>query len=128
MDDYLTKPLRAETLDEVLERWIDAPGPAVMDRGYLASLAKDIGGEDVVAEICDLFLSDIDPRVDELRRAAEAGDRETLRAGAHQLKGSASNIGAVAVSGAAAELERLAKAGELEAARSRSWSSSTRCD
>ena len=86
-----------------------------MDRGFLASLAKDIGGEDVVAEICDLFLSDIDPRVDELRRAAESGDRETLRAGAHQLKGSASNIGAVAVSGAAAELERLAKAGELEA-------------
>ncbi|MDA0136362.1 response regulator [Solirubrobacter deserti] len=115
MDDYLSKPLHADALDEVLRRWIDAPNPTVMDRGFLASLARDIGGEDVVAEICDLFLSDIDPRMDELRRAAEDGDAESLRRGAHQLKGSASNIGAVAVSGAAAELERLAKAGELDA-------------
>jgi CheY-like chemotaxis protein len=115
MDDYLSKPLRADTLDEVLSTWLEAPGPAVIDRGFLASLAKDLGGEEVVAEICDLFLSDLEPRVDTLRRAAESGDIETLRAGAHQLKGSASNIGAVAVSGAAAELERLAKAGELDA-------------
>ena len=25
MDDYLSKPLRAEALDEVLERWLAAP-------------------------------------------------------------------------------------------------------
>jgi PAS domain S-box-containing protein len=115
MDDYLSKPLRAEALDEVLDRWIDAPGPTVLDRGFLAALAKDIGGEDIVEEICDLFLSDVDARVAIMRSAAVEGDVETLRTAAHQLKGSASNIGAIAVSGAAAELERLAKDGELHA-------------
>jgi HPt (histidine-containing phosphotransfer) domain-containing protein len=115
MDDYLSKPLRADALEEVLAKWIDVPSPTVMDRGFLAALAKDVGGEEVVAEICELFLSDLDPRVDALRDAAGQGDAEALRRGAHQLKGSASNVGAVAVSGAAAELERLAAAGTLDA-------------
>ncbi|MDA0174395.1 response regulator [Solirubrobacter taibaiensis] len=115
MDDYLSKPLRAEVLDDVLRKWLNVPGPTVLDRSFLTALAKAVGGEDVVAEICDLFLSDIDPRVAELRQAAKDGDAETLRNGAHQLKGSAANIGAVAVSGAAAELEQLAEAGELDA-------------
>jgi PAS domain S-box-containing protein len=115
MDDYLSKPLKGDTLHEVLERWIDAAGPTAVDHAFLAGLAEDLGGEEVVAEICDLFLSDIDLRVEKMRAAAESGDRETLRSGAHQLKGSASNIGAVAVSEAAAELERLVKAGKLDA-------------
>jgi HPt (histidine-containing phosphotransfer) domain-containing protein len=115
MDDYLSKPLRADALDEVLGRWVHAPAPVVVDRAFLAALADDIGGEDVVAEICELFLSDLDARADELRRAATAGDGETVRRGAHQLKGSAANIGAVAIGGAAGELERLAQAGELDA-------------
>jgi HPt (histidine-containing phosphotransfer) domain-containing protein len=84
-----------------------------MDRGFLAALAKDVGGEDIVEEICDLFLSDVDARVASMRSAAAEGDLETLRTAAHQLKGSASNIGAIAVSGAAAELEQLAKSGAL---------------
>jgi len=44
----------------------------------------------------------------------EEGDLETLRTGAHQLKGSASNVGAVAVSSAAADVERLADATGLD--------------
>ncbi|MDA0181263.1 response regulator [Solirubrobacter phytolaccae] len=108
MDDYLSKPLRPEALDEVLGQWLERPAPAVMDRAFLASLAKDVGGEDVVAEIVDLFLSDIDARVDGLREATADGDFGTVRGAAHQLKGSAANIGAVAVANAAAEVERLA--------------------
>ena len=128
MDDYLSKPLRAETLDEVLKTWLEAPGPAVMDRGYLASLAKDIGGEDVVAEICDLFLSDIDPRVDELRRAAESGDRE--RSGPAPISSRAARRTSARWRSPA---RRRSSSGSRRQAswrrsRSRSWSSSTRCD
>ena len=35
MDDYLSKPLRAEALDAVLEQWIGA-APTVIDRDFLA--------------------------------------------------------------------------------------------
>ena len=114
MDDYLSKPLRPEALDEVLAHWLGQPVSSVLDRTFLAALAKDVGGEEVVEEICDLFLSDIDVRVAAMRRAAEAGDTDTLRTAAHQLKGSASNIGAVAVSSAAADVERIANADGLD--------------
>jgi len=114
MDDYLSKPLRPEALDEVLAHWLGHPVSSVLDRTFLAALAKDVGGEEVVEEICDLFLSDIDVRVAAMRRAAEAGDTDTLRTAAHQLKGSASNIGAVAVSSAAADVERIANADGLD--------------
>ena len=105
-----------------------APGPAVMDRGFLAALAKDVGGEDVVAEICDLFLSDIDPRRGRApARRRSPATRETLRTGAHQLKGSASNIGAVAVSGARPSSSGSRRRASWTRSRPRSCSSSTRC-
>ena len=40
-------------------------------------------------------------------------DADVLRVSAHTLKGSASNVGAIAVASAAAELERLARGSEL---------------
>ena len=79
----------------------------------LRSLARDVGDEAIVEEICDLFLAEPGPRLRAIERAAQDGDAEALRVGAHTLKGSAANVGAIAVAGAAAELERLARGGEL---------------
>jgi CheY-like chemotaxis protein len=100
MDDYLSKPLRAEALDAVLDRWVERP--VVLDRAFLRSLARDVGGEDIVAEICALFMDEAGTRVGQLRAAP---DLDAVHRGAHALKGSASNVGAVAVSSLAAELE-----------------------
>ena len=86
------------------------PRPTVMDRTVLHALARDVGDEAIVEEICDLFLAETGPRLIAMRAAAREGDAETLRVSAHTLKGSAANVGAVAVAGAAAELER-ARAG-----------------
>ena len=51
-----------------------------------------------------------------MRAAVRQGDAETLRDHAHTLKGSSANVGAVMVAGAAGELERLARTGDLVAA------------
>jgi signal transduction histidine kinase/CheY-like chemotaxis protein len=112
MDDYLSKPLRAADLDAALARWIDVHGPAVIDRSLLAALARDLGDPAIADEICDLFLSELGPRVDAIHTAA---DSEALRIAAHTLKGSAANVGAVAISGAAAEIEQLAARGHVAA-------------
>jgi two-component system sensor histidine kinase/response regulator len=48
-----------------------------------------------------------------MRAAARQGDAELLRSHAHTLKGSSANVGAVRVSGAASELEMLARGGDL---------------
>jgi HPt (histidine-containing phosphotransfer) domain-containing protein len=50
-------------------------------------------------------------------RAVEADEAGDLRSAAHRLRGSAANVGAVAVATAAGELERLAATGELGATR-----------
>jgi HPt (histidine-containing phosphotransfer) domain-containing protein len=117
MDDYLSKPLRAADLDAALERWIHSLGPVVIDRTVLRGLAQDLGDDSIVEDICDLFLSEVGPRLETMRGALEARDTQALRTAAHTLKGSAANVGAVAVSSAAAEVEILAGAGELDAAR-----------
>ena len=51
-----------------------------------------------------------------MRAALRQGDAETLRSHAHTLKGSSSSVGAVMISGAASELELLARRGDLVAA------------
>jgi signal transduction histidine kinase/DNA-binding response OmpR family regulator len=108
MDDYVSKPLDAAALDAVLQRWAGADDATVLDRAVLRSLARDVGDEANVEEICALFLAETGPRLLEIERAAEHRDAEALRVSAHTLKGSAVNVGAIAVASAAAELERLA--------------------
>ena len=85
-----------------------------MDRSILRC---DIGDEAIVDEICDLFLSEAGPRLEAMERAAAEGDAETLRSDAHTLRGSSASVGAVAVSSAAAEVERHARADDIEGAR-----------
>jgi HPt (histidine-containing phosphotransfer) domain-containing protein len=107
--------LRADDLDAVLQRWITVSGPTVVDRSILKALARDVGDEAIFDEICELFLSETGPRVEAMRRAATAGDEDALRSHAHTLKGSAASVGASLLSTVAAEIERLARAGDIEA-------------
>ena len=105
MDDYLAKPLRPEALDEVLERWLGlapageaggAPAEeavdALVDEARMRTFREDYA--DIVDQLVDLFLTSTPPLLDELRAAADAGDREEVRRAAHKLKGSCQNIGA----------------------------------
>ena len=105
MDDYLSKPLRPEALDEVLERWLGlepaaAAGPppaeaaadALVDAARMRTFRQDYA--DIVDQLVELFLSSTPLLLDELRVAADAGDRDELRRAAHKLKGSCQNIGA----------------------------------
>jgi two-component system, sensor histidine kinase and response regulator len=106
MDDYLSKPLRPEALDVVLERWLglvpsgapaDAPeteaaADALIDEARMRTFRDDY--PDIVDQLVDLFLTSTPPLLDELRGAADSGDRDELRRAAHKLKGSCQNIGA----------------------------------
>jgi len=106
MDDYLSKPLRPDALDDVLERWLGlARSPAVaavtgaspavdalIDEARMRTFRDDY--PDIVGQLLDLFLTSTPPLLDELRLAAEAEDRAELKRAAHKLKGSCQNIGA----------------------------------
>ncbi|MEA2312840.1 MAG: hypothetical protein QOE28_2808, partial [Solirubrobacteraceae bacterium] len=106
MDDYLSKPLRADELDRVLDRWVaiapaaaaERPGPSqVALDGLLDEARMRIFREnyaDIVGRLTQLFSDGTPELLVELREAHDRGDDEALSRAAHKLKGSCQNIGA----------------------------------
>lgn len=73
--------------------------------------ALDTDGDDAfLREIVGIFLQDTPVRLAELHTSLAAGDVTRFSRAAHSLKGSASNLGATRLSGAAARLEQLSRA------------------
>jgi len=121
MDDYITKPIAPQALAGALGRWLSTSRqhpPAlsattdianalerepVFDRGGLR--ARLMGDDDLVAEIVKVFLKDAPGRIRDLEESVGAGDVERACAQAHRIKGAAANVGGMALSSVAAQIE-----------------------
>ncbi len=116
MDEYLTKPIAFEELEQALARWVpvEQREPA-LDPKKTAEL-ESVGGSDFVAQLIGVFLASAPGRMEEMRLALDAGDAEAASRAAHTLRGGAANIGARALSEACATAESAAGAGDLVAA------------
>ena len=123
MDDYLSKPVTRTRLETVLSRWLKAKALTqeekhpvgdveMLDRQQLA-LATG-GDEALIKEILAIFAAGLPELVDKIRTAAQAGDAAHLARAAHELKGSASNIGAKRLAKLASALEASARQDKLE--------------
>ncbi len=120
MDDYLSKPVRIEELAAALRR---APrgapraapaeealsGLPVLRTGPLEELGRlaGPGEEDFLASLLDIFRRDTPVRIEQMDRAAGAGDAETFRRAAHSLKASAASLGGARVQALAVRMEAL---------------------
>jgi HPt (histidine-containing phosphotransfer) domain-containing protein len=135
MDDYLTKPLQVAALAQALEKWlsptagpppvtqaaepepaplavVDADADAGVSDEQLVDLSrledfKEFDDEELTMtrQVVGLFLADAQERLDAIDHAVAMADAAALADAAHALKGAASNVGAVALSRAAAVLE-----------------------
>ncbi|MCW2851433.1 MAG: sensor hybrid histidine kinase, partial [Nocardioides sp.] len=129
MDDFLTKPVDPSQLARALFRWVpaartpetaDAPqearqGDVVLDPdrvAMLSSLVKD--GVDFFERTRASFLSRVDLALAEVREAVASESAPGAEAAAHQLKGSALNLGLVQVGAAAGAVETYAGTGSVE--------------
>jgi HPt (histidine-containing phosphotransfer) domain-containing protein len=74
------------------------------------------GEPDVLAEVLNLFLAEVPPRMTRLRNAWTAGNIEEVQRAAHSLKGSAGNIGARRLYGVCSRLDEKARTRDLAAA------------
>jgi HPt (histidine-containing phosphotransfer) domain-containing protein len=123
MDDYISKPVKLETLRQTIGSWVarlepddeeepENVGPESINTAAAASASEDHeppvdasvlnsfrdlqqpNQPDLITELIDLFLSDAGWRIPALKKAFEDKDQRTLRDQAHSLKGSSANIGA----------------------------------
>ncbi|MEM1238905.1 MAG: Hpt domain-containing protein [Cyanobacteria bacterium P01_H01_bin.26] len=86
------------------------------DQEQLAQLSG--GDKAFERELLQMFLVDIEDSLGQLTGAIAAGSQADIQDLAHYIKGASANVGAVALSREAAELERLAKKGQLATAPS----------
>jgi two-component system, sensor histidine kinase and response regulator len=134
-DDYVTKPIRAPDLFAAIDRLTfspTAPRPSPesahvaagaaphQPSGVLdldAALKRLEGDRELLEEVARLFLDECPKMLAEIQSAASAGDLHLLERAAHTLKGSSANVGALAVSEAAIELEHRARSNRLDSAK-----------
>jgi len=92
--------------------------PPVMDPAAVVRLQR-LGGDKLVRQMIRLYLENAGERLGQIDAGIPDGaDLEETRRGAHSLKSSAANVGALRVSALAAELETVSQAGDRIAARS----------
>lgn len=118
MDDYLSKPVKADALTEMLAKWLshdttveDKPQQShetaiIMNPTTLHDI-RDLLGESFEAMI-ESFIRNGEAYIKTMREALSLGDRRMLARAAHPLKSSSLQIGAEALGARAREIEHAA--------------------
>lgn len=92
------------------------PENDVIRQGALDRL-REWGGEKLLLQMIRLFLENAEKRLTQIEAGFAGNDIEGVERGAHSLKSSAGNVGAVTVSRLAQQMEDHATAGKMESAR-----------
>jgi Amt family ammonium transporter len=132
MDDYVTKPINPVKLIEVIERHLPEgvggkpkadsltdwgaghsaePERAPLDMPSL--LERCLGSSDLANKVLRLFSDQVGKEVSRLEHNLQEGNLENFCRVAHTVKGCAANVSAEPVRAIAAELEQLARAGNV---------------
>ena len=123
MDDYLAKPYRVDELAATVDSWLalGSPAPAAPKSeaiGERLTALQRLGqteGEDVLGQVVDAFLGQGARDLETMARSIAREDAEGLADAAHSLGGSSGILGAEALAARCAELEALARQGDLAA-------------
>jgi PAS domain S-box-containing protein len=133
MDDYLSKPVKAEALKEILDKWtiqnkqtqvieennmsvqlINKSQETILDDNVLADL-RDIM-EDEFMEVLQLFLDESVSLMSDIH-AGFSEEPDKLSRSVHTIKSSSRNVGAMRLGQVAEKMEALIKAENIDAAK-----------
>jgi PAS domain S-box-containing protein len=131
MDDYLSKPVKLDELNTVIERWIscnarkDAPQEEAMNNSNAlplfdeATLLERLDNDrEFTRIILEESLRELPVLLEELRKRLQSDDALAIRHQAHTLKGMAANISAEALRDICSHIETVTKDGnDVESAR-----------
>jgi len=117
MDDYLTKPVRASSLDKMIRRYVSSPpqaeGASVTVAAAEATLSTGVSRS---RRLVELFLKHVPIQINDMERAVREQNPLELRARAHKTKGSCLAFGAPLMADTSQRLQKLAELGNLEEA------------
>ncbi len=121
MNDYVAKPIRADALAAALQRGralgsgdSAATGSSInLDTAALQSL-RDLGGDEFLAEVVDVFRADAPALLTSLRSSLARQDTEELRRAAHTLKSNGATLGAPDFAELCGTVEQHARDGRLD--------------
>lgn len=119
MDDYISKPVRTEVLQNLLAKISQsrsaspngAGGDPAVDTLVLQTMQSDLG--DVVQEIIESYLEETPRLLAELRQAISNNDPGQVLLHAHSIKSSSEAIGANRLSALAGEIEQFSRQGDV---------------
>ncbi|HEY3216094.1 MAG TPA: response regulator [Candidatus Eisenbacteria bacterium] len=127
MDAYVTKPIRATELFEVIEQLSSNPaarrpkpdlkvlhgvGPdSPVDQNlFLETLDRDLSA---VRTMIEIFRGNLDEQLGEIAKAVADCDAQALRDAAHKFKGSLFSVAAKPAAAAALRLETMGRTGDM---------------
>jgi two-component system sensor histidine kinase/response regulator len=123
MDGYLSKPIRPQELDEVLDRHLSMDCEALPAVESCSSPVASVCAEELMeridddriflAELLELFRADYPEQIRAAREAVAQNDAVALQEAGHTLKGALGNLAAPAASKIARELELMGKTGNM---------------
>jgi len=122
MDGYITKPVRFSDIEQTLAGVATTPvtlaKPAAETTSWnRAEALNRIGGDqELLQELCDIFLEESPKLLEKLRQAITDGDTDGVMRAAHSLKGESSYLGAGGTSQAARQLEEMGSKKDLSRA------------
>jgi len=132
MDDYLSKPIKTESLIATLMQWLgqsenayqvsNKEPPVLQEVATIVDLDRlyDMFGQDneIILELLDVFIRTTEPLLQKLDVSVETNQWDEVKIIAHQLAGSASNIGIPALHELGREMEKAAASFDTQKAKS----------
>jgi len=132
MNDYLSKPIRLDVLERVLEKWLSATAAETVKleeqaplppRPISAQAAFDgpdllerlMGNSDLARRVVSRFLTGMPQQLAALSEALEHADGNSVRLAAHSIQGAAATAGGIELRETARRMEQLGKSGDVAA-------------
>jgi signal transduction histidine kinase/DNA-binding response OmpR family regulator/HPt (histidine-containing phosphotransfer) domain-containing protein len=116
MDGYITKPVRFSDIEQALAGSAKPPVTPAASWKRAEALDRIGGDEELLQDLCHIFLEESPKLLQKLQQAVTAGDTDGVMRAAHSLKGEAGYFGADGTSHAARQLEDMGRDKNLSGA------------